>query len=1287
MECRGSMNFRLIAGIFVAILPALVAQERTGRNGAQEDFDIRMPSSSSAAVTDKVTVRDLRSRPGTKAKLTQTPEGRVKSLSSDIATLTGPSTKPREQVVRDFLKAESAVFSFLPQAKDRLRLLASDDSGGLAILNFQQHQAGLPIYEATLKGGLGRKGELIRIDGGGLTGNLSVNTTARLTAAQAIQAAYRLNGLGLPGAIGKAVARDGREFYPIAGGPEVAVERTLLAISAKAARLAYRMFIEAGPNADYEILIDARNGALLVRRNLVQRAGQGRIWKDSPLAGPRELVAFTDGWLPDNRLVTTGNNADAYVDANGNGVPDPDALAGLQNGRAFAASQVFDFPAPESPGLDPASFKPASVTNLFFLVNAAHDYFYSLGFTEAAGNFQADNFGRGGLGNDAVAARAQAGDAPNNASFATRPDGVVSIMRMGLWAGPTATADTRDSGYDGTIVFHEYTHGVSTRLVGGPANTGCLARLQSRAMGEGWSDYFASSYYNTPLTATYASQRVAGIRRQPYDTYTFTYEDLGNAGYEVHRDGEIWAAALFDMRTTLGSIEIADKLVVDGLKLTACNPSMVDARDGILQADQATNGGANINTLWTVFARHGLGYSARGADSAYRLSLVYSAFYLAAYDLPPGVGTGNQPPIISADAPPPAAALAVPFSYQVQAADPERGPLTYTLIAGPTGMSINSASGLLQWTPQFATSRVKVDVRDAQGARSVLGFVISVESPVAPGAGLSITGAQGSSAFATFDVPAGTQSVRIVADAVLGDPDLYIGDPNGTFIASEVRSGLIETSMISQPRAGRWTVAVGGFRAYQGNLAVSFPVVTPITSDAPETASGRISSQTIYKINVPPYSPQLVIQTSGGTGDVDIFAGRGYIPACETSATSVSAYCISDLRSARTGNTETITVNNPGPGDWYITLSAARDYADVNLVATHSAPPAGALLPSQSELLFYSTVGVPPTPQTFLVNADASIADFSWTGTVSSTGGWLQGRPATGQKGAVVTVSPVVAGLAAGTYRGTVNITSPGLAGSPRQVAVTLIIAPANTTLPVITSVVNGASFANGIAPGTWITIRGTSLSTTTRVWNGSDFNGTLLPTSLDNVRVKVNGKDALVYFISPTQINALAPDDVSTGPVPVTVTNGLGSTTVTAQLARSAPAFFQFDPANRRYAAAVLPDGTLCAPDGLFAGAVVTRPVAIGGRLLLYATGFGATDPVAPANRIVQGAPPLPADAGLVVTVGGVRATVEYAGLVSNGLYQFNIVIPNVADGDQPVVAQVDGVSTAGESLLRIGR
>src|SRR5205085_10369638 len=175
---------------------------------------------------------------------------------------------------------------------------------------------------------------------------------------------------------------------------------------------------------------------------------------------------------------------------------------------AFSASRVFDFLFSDGLTLqNPRKFQAAAVTSLFYLLNIAHDYFYGLGFNEAAGNFQTDNFGKGGVGGDAVLAEAQQSGETNNAAFAPTVEGTAPKIRMGIFTRGTASLnDDLDSSYDGQVVVHEYGHGVSNRLVGSRVSVSCLGGVQSGAMGEGWSDYFSISYYNNPVEGAYLTQ-------------------------------------------------------------------------------------------------------------------------------------------------------------------------------------------------------------------------------------------------------------------------------------------------------------------------------------------------------------------------------------------------------------------------------------------------------------------------------------------------------------------------------------------------------------------------------------------------------------------------------------------------------------------------------------------------------------------------------------------------------------------------------------------------------------
>jgi uncharacterized protein (TIGR03437 family) len=176
-----------------------------------------------------------------------------------------------------------------------------------------------------------------------------------------------------------------------------------------------------------------------------------------------------------------------------------------------------------------------------------------------------------------------------------------------------------------------------------------------------------------------------------------------------------------------------------------------------------------------------------------------------------------------------------------------------------------------------------------------------------------------------------------------------------------------------------------------------------------------------------------------------------------------------------------------------------------------------------------------------------------------------------------------------------------------------VFVNPAIPTGPTISSsgVVNGANFLPGIAPGTWITIRGSNLSAATRIWTDSDFSGNNLPTQLDGVSVTANGKPAYVYYISPTQLNVLAPDDPAQGgSVPIQVTTPYGkSSIVNVTETPLSPALFTFSQQGGKYVAAVRADGAYIAPANLIAG-LMTLPAKPGDTILLYGTGFGPTTP-----------------------------------------------------------------------------
>ncbi|MBJ6119451.1 T9SS-dependent M36 family metallopeptidase [Pontibacter sp. BT310] len=528
---------------------------------------------------------------------------------------------------------------------------------------------------------------------------------------------------------------------------------------------------------------------------------------ESPIHGNRvaisnttaDPVASPSGWhkVGATTFATTrGNNVFAYEDPDNTGY----------NGAAQevygyspdgSANLVFDFPIDFTK--EPVTYRDAAIANLFYWNNLIHDVWYQYGFDEISGNFQADNFGKGGIGGDHVMAEAQDSrnilTTRNNANFATTPEGQRPRMQMYLWSGipdqdmfritsPTSMAGSypaaqaafgprlnstpvtgklvigvsadgcsaltnaaeiagniavlyrgscefgvkvlnaqnagaiavvvinnapgapttmsvgatnpslitissvmvsdvtgasirtqldagqevmialKDDGsgpeFDGDldngIIAHEYGHGISNKLTGGPNTVTCLGNAEQ--MGEGWSDWIGLMMTMKPGDTdvkargigTYASGQSTtggGIRPAPYSTdfgvNSYTYGATNNTTLsQPHGIGFVWATMLWDMSWAMidtygfdedlyngkGGNNMAMQLVIDGLKLQECRPGFVNGRDAILKADRINYGGANQELIWKVFAKRGLGFSAKQGSSASRIDQVQ------AFDLP-----------------------------------------------------------------------------------------------------------------------------------------------------------------------------------------------------------------------------------------------------------------------------------------------------------------------------------------------------------------------------------------------------------------------------------------------------------------------------------------------------------------------------------------------------------------------------------------------------------------------------------------------------------------------------
>lgn len=345
--------------------------------------------------------------------------------------------------------------------------------------------------------------------------------------------------------------------------------------------------------------------------------------------------ATTLGWHNDGITdynISRGNNVYAQEDRDNNNTS--------FGGSALSSSSTDPLNFASTPDFTQAPTIPSNqqfaLTNLFYWNNIIHDISYIHGFDEVSGNFQKTNLGRGGQGGDFVIADCQDAGGTNNANFATPDDGSNPRMQMYLWSG----TPQKDGSLDNGVVSHEFFHGVSNRLTGGPSSSGCLTNAEQ--MGEGWSDYFSlmitqnwatstlTSGYDAPRSVgTYAAGQPItgrGIRTQRYSTNMTVNSKVYLASLPAaqHDRGEIWCAALWDMTwniinqtgqinaslfdtSRIGGNSVALRLVQEGMKLQPCNPGFISGRNAILKADSILYGGEFNCAIKEAFRRRGMG--------------------------------------------------------------------------------------------------------------------------------------------------------------------------------------------------------------------------------------------------------------------------------------------------------------------------------------------------------------------------------------------------------------------------------------------------------------------------------------------------------------------------------------------------------------------------------------------------------------------------------------------------------------------------------------------------------
>ena len=369
--------------------------------------------------------------------------------------------------------------------------------------------------------------------------------------------------------------------------------------------------------------------------------------------------------------------------------------------------------------------------------------------------------------------------------------------------------------------------------------------------------------------------------------------------------------------------------------------------------------------------------------------------------------------------------------------------------------------------------------------------------------------------------------------------------------------------------------------------------------------------------------------------------------------------------------------------------SGAGTAPTITVTLTVILDPSIVLVANPASLAFSSLANGPaPAAKTLNVTFSGDPIIFLADVAAPPNGKWLSVTPTGGFTPSALSVTVDPKTLTPGNYSGSITLRVANVPNSSQTVPVTYSIQTA-PLVPTITAngVGNAANLAAAIAPGTWVSIFGSTLSSTTRAWRDADFVNGKLPIALDGVSVNIDGKAAAVAYVSPTQINVLTPDDSATGLVSVQVKTSAGTSDNAFVLQQTAaPALFQFRGGTAVYVAGTHADGSLLAGAALVQQGIAGTPAKPGETIVLYGTGFGATQPLISATALVPAPLPLANPPDLRVRIGGIDAVIAFAGLVTPGLYQFNVVVPaQLPDGDQTVVAELRGLLTRSDLLLAV--
>ena len=498
----------------------------------------------------------------------------------------------------------------------------------------------------------------------------------------------------------------------------------------------------------------------------------------------------------------------------------------------------------------------------------------------------------------------------------------------------------------------------------------------------------------------------------------------------------------------------------------------------------------------------------------------------------------------------------------------------------------------------------------------------------------------------------------------IGTADAFINVAPNTGAARSDMLTIANTAITVNQSGGAAVVKTAGDLA-TAPVALSIPGIGSVMSSALTSSSGdpvhsctgSPDFRTGWWRITPNSSGTLQILANGRR--TDVYGNSGIVVTAYSGAdTGTELGCAAVPQDTSSENDAVIRFNVTAGGSYLIEVSA------LGQPATFAGGYTVVVSMSDSPDV---TLTLTPTSANVTAGADSAAFTANVANAANAAVRWSISPPIGAISPAGVYTPP--ASIAAPTA---ITVTATTFAPPRKQATATVNLAPpaAGTgPAPAITAVVNTATASAAIAPNAWVSIYGTNLAPDTRQWQSGDFVEGQMPADLDGVSVTINGHKAFVDYISATQVNVLTPLDGTVGPVQLTLATSNGaSAPVTVNQAAYAPSFFLF---AGKYVAATHANYAAVGPTALGQGYTPATP---GETLLLYATGFGEVTPgIIPGALNQAGALP----ANPLITIGGLNATVEYAGAISPGLYQFNVQVPaNTPSGDNPITVTYQGAT-----------